>query len=120
MTDTDALPTKETLADFAATTDFDKIIFVIFKDAETVTEDRGTSFNVSPLFGGVFGNVRRKVRHRTALEARVVIMNHDGDTLKVFEESHTDSSGASDLRANRGAFKGLCKQISNRLSGKTK
>lgn len=120
LTYTDVFTTKETLADFATTTDYDKIIFIIFKETATVTEDRGATFNASPLFGGVFGNVRRRVRHRSALEARVVIMNHDGETLKVFEETHTDASKASELRANRGAFKGLCRRISDRLSGKAK
>lgn len=113
LPDTDALPTKETLADFASTTDYDKIIFVIFKDADKTAEDLGYS-------RGLFGSVSHDVRYRTALGARVVIMTRDGQTLKVFEETHTDASGASDLRANRGAFKGLCKRISDRLGGKKK
>ena len=113
LTDTDALPTKENLAEFAATTDFDKIIFIIFKDADKTAEDLGYS-------RGWFGSISHDVRYRTAVGARIVIMTHDGQTLKVFEETHTDASGASDLRANRGAFKGLCKRISERLSGKTK
>ena len=99
LPDTDALPTKETLADFAATTNYDKIIFVIFKDAAK-TEDYYS--------------------YRSVLGARVVIMKHDGDTLKVFEETYTDTSKRSEIRASRGAFKGLCKQISNRLGGKKK
>ena len=116
--DTDPMTKKETLADFATTTNFDKIIFVIFKDIATVTEDNGTTYSESPLFGGIFGTSKRKVRRRTALEARVVVMNHEGETLKVFEEAYTDASLTSELRANRGAFKGLCKNIADRLSGK--
>ena len=113
LTDTDALPTKETLADFAATTNYDKIIFIIFKDANKTEEDLGYS-------RGPFWSISHDVRYRTAVGARVVIMTHEGQTLKVFDETHTDDSKSSDLRASRGAFKGLCKQISDRLGGKKK
>lgn len=99
LTDSDPMTTKETLVDFAATTAYDKVIFVIFKEA-VKTED---SFS-----------------YRTVLGARVVIMTHDGETLKVFEETYTDASKRSELRANLGAFEGLCKRISDRLSGKKK
>ena len=97
--DDDPLTKKETLVDFATTTHYDKIIFIIFKDAVRTVDD---------------------TRYRTVLGSRVVIMNHDGETLKVFEETYTDASGASELRANLGAFKGLCGRIADRLSGKTK
>lgn len=109
--ETDPLTKKETLADFVKTTRFNKIIFVIFKDASIATEDHGASYSGSIFFG----SVQRHVRRRSAIETRVVIMNHEGETLKVFEESYTDASMTSELRANRGAFKGLCKKISERL-----
>lgn len=110
--ETDPLTKKETLADFVKTTRFNKVIFVIFKNVSTIAEDRGVSYSGSVFFG----SVTRDIRHRSAIETRVVIMNHEGETLKVFEESYTDASMASELRANRGAFKGLCKRISERIS----
>ena len=110
--DNDPMTKKETLADFASTTTFDKIIFVIFKDVDKTYLDRGASV--------FFGSVTRRIRYRTDISARIVIMSHDGETLRVFEETNTDDAKGSDLRASRGAFKGLCKQISDRLSGKTK
>jgi len=113
LTDSDVLPTKATLVDFASTTTYDKIIFIIFKDVDKTEEDLGYS-------RGLFGAVSHDIRYRTAIGARIVIMTHDGETMKVFEETHTDASGSSDLRASRGAFKGLCKQISDRRSGKAK
>ena len=110
--ETDPLTKKETLADFVKTTYFDKVIFIIFKDVSSVSEDHGASYSGSWLFG----SVTRIVQRRSAIETRVVIMNHEGETLKVFEESYTDASMTSELRANRGAFKGLCQKISERLS----
>ena len=114
--DSDPMISKEVLADFIGTTDFDNIIFIMFKNAEMTVEDKGIKFNASPLFGGVFGSAKRKIRRRSVIEARIIVMNHQGKTIKIFEESHTDASMASELRANRGAFKGLCKNISNRLN----
>ena len=105
--DSDPMISKETLADFASKASFDKIIFVIFKDVNKTAEDKGAVFS--------FGIIKKKIRYRTAIQSRVVVMNHNGETLKVFEESHTDASLASELRANRGAFKGLCKHIATRL-----
>ena len=106
--DSDPTISKETLAEFAATTYFDKIIFVMFKDAIRTVEDLGVTY--------LWGTVRRNARFRTAIQARVVIMNQSGETLKVFEDSYTDASFASELRANRGAFDGLCKSIAERLN----
>ena len=109
---------KETLADFTGTTNFDNIIFIMFKNAEMTTDDNGVNFNASPLFGGIFASAKRKIRRRSTIEARIIIMNHEGKTIKVFEESHTDASMTSELRANRGAFDGLCKSIARRLNEK--
>ena len=105
---------KETLADFSKTTHFDKLIFIIFKDVGKITEDIGASVTFS-MFGA---HRREKVRRRTHIDARIVITNVDGETLKIFEETYTDASMASELRANRGAFEGLCKNIVKRLSDK--
>lgn len=116
LADTDPLITKEILADFAKTTNFDRIIFLILKDAVVLQEDLGVVYNISPFFGGIWGSAGRKIRIRSNIETRVVVMNHAGEALKVFEESYTDASMASKLRANRGAFKGICKRISKRLS----
>ncbi len=112
----DLLTKKEILADFVKATDFDRVIFLILKDAVVSTEEDGASYNASPLFGGIFGGIKRKARRRSSIETRVVVMNHEGETLKVFEESYTDASMTSELRANRGAFSGLCKNISARLT----
>ncbi|MBR4152895.1 MAG: hypothetical protein IKT98_08040 [Selenomonadaceae bacterium] len=106
--DTDPTISKEILADFAKTTYFDKIIFVMFKDVESTVENMGVTV--------IYGLIRKNVRRRTSLQARVVIMNQAGETLQVFEESYTDASMASELRANRGAFKGLCKSIAERFN----
>ena len=106
--DSDPTISKDTLADFAATTYFDKIIFIMFKDAVKTFEDLGAVYNRFVY--------RRAFRFRTAIQARVVIMNQSGETLKVFEDSYTDASFASELRANRGAFDGLCKNIAVRLN----
>ena len=106
--DTDPTISKETLADFAKTTYFDKIIFIMFKDVDSTVEDMGATI--------IYGTIKKHVRRRTSLQARVVILNQAGETLQVFEESHTDASMASELRANRGAFKGLCKSIAGRLN----
>ena len=116
--DSDPMINKETLADFTGTTNFDNIIFIMFKNAEMTTDDNGVNFNASPLFGGIFASAKRKIRRRSTIEARIIIMNHEGKTIKVFEESHTDASMTSELRANRGAFDGLCKSIARRLNEK--
>ena len=114
--DSDPTISKEILANFAETTYFDKIIFIMFKNAEITVEDEGVNYSASPFFGGILGNAKRKVRRRSVIEARVVVMNRQGETVKIFEESHTDASMASELRANRGAFNGLCKSIASRLN----
>lgn len=106
--DSDPMISKETLADFSKTTYFDKIVFVLFKDAVKTVEDLGVVY--------LWGNARRKARFRTAIQARVVVMNQSGETLKVFEDSYTDASYTSELRANRAAFNGLCESIAERLN----
>lgn len=116
FTVSDPKVSKETLADFSTKTHFDKIIFVIFKNVATTEEVLGTSVIVS-MWGA---NRNEHVRRRASIESRVIIMNSSGETLKVFEEAHTDASKASMLRANRGAFEGLCKNISARLKEKNK
>ena len=115
LTVSDPLVTKATLTDFAATTRFNKIIFIIFKNVTMTKEDLGPTVNVTVFGANRYENIRR----RANIEARVVIMNNSGETLKVFEEAHTDASMASELRANRGAFQGLCKNISARLKKET-
>lgn len=116
FTVSDPKVSKETLADFSKTTYFDKIIFIIFKNVSTIEEDLGAGVSFSIYGANRYENIRR----RASIESRVVIMNNEGETLKVFEEAHTDASKASMLRANRGAFEGLCKNISARLKEKNK
>lgn len=116
--DSDPTISKEILANFAETTYFDNIIFIMFKNAETIIEDEGVNYSASPFFGGILGKAKRKVRRRSVIEARVVVMNRPGETVKIFEESQTDASMASESRANRGAFNGLCKSITRRLNEK--
>lgn len=113
----DPMVSKETLADFSKTTYFDKIIFIVFKNIATTAENLGA--NVTYYGFGVIDK-SEKVRRRANIEARIIIMDNEGQTLKVFEEAHTDASKASMLRANRGAFEGLCKNIVNRLNNKEK
>ena len=113
----DPMVSKETLADFSKTTYFDKIIFIVFKNIATTEENLGTDVTYYG-FGVIDKN--EKIRRRANIEARIVIMDNEGKTLKIFEEAHTDASKASMLRANRGAFEGLCKNIVKRLSDKEK
>lgn len=108
----DPMVSRATLSDFAKTTRFEKIIFVIFKNVQVTAENLGSDVDFS-MFGAI---KRERVRRRTSIEARIIIMNNEGETLKVFEESHTDASMASKLRASRGAFEGLCKNIALRLN----
>lgn len=116
FTVSDPLVTKETLSDFAKTTRFNKIIFIIFKNVTLTTEDLGPTVTVN-IYGA---NRHENIRRRANIESRVVIMNNAGKTLKVFEEAHTDASMTSELRVNRGAFQGLCKSISARLKEEEK
>lgn len=111
----DPMVSKETLADFAKTTYFDKIIFVVFKNIAVSEENLGTDVT---YYGFGVLDKRDKVIRRSNIEARIVIMNNEGETLKIFEEAHTDASKTSMLRANRGAFEGLCKNIAQRLNNK--
>ena len=115
----DPLVTKEILSDFSTKANFDKIIFIIFKDANVTSQDLGTTVMVNPYAPYALNRIEH-VRRRANIEARVVIMNNTGKLLKVFEESQTDSSMASELRANRGAFEGLCKNVSARLKENNK
>lgn len=116
FTDSDPMVSKDTLEDFSKTTHFSKVIFIIIKNATVTEEDLGTNVVVSTYGANRYENIRR----RANIEARVVIMNNEGETLKVFEEAHSDASMESKLRANRGAFEGLCKRISERLNSKSK
>lgn len=116
FTVSDPKVSRETLSDFSKTTRFNKIIFIIFKNSNVQIEDLGSTVNFS-----IFGvNRRDHIRRRANIESRIVIMDNEGKTLKVFEEAYTDASMASELRANRGAFEGLCKNIAGRLKENTK
>lgn len=113
----DPMVKKETLENFSKTTYFDKIIFIVFKNIATTEENLGTDVT---YYGFGFIDKNEKIRRRANIEARIVIMDNEGKTLKIFEEAYTDASKASMLRANRGAFEGLCKNIVKRLSDNEK
>ncbi|MBR4152256.1 MAG: hypothetical protein IKT98_04800 [Selenomonadaceae bacterium] len=99
---------KEILSDFISRTNLDKIVFVVFKEANAEIVDNGGVF--------IFGVYTKSYINSTHLRSRVVIMNHEGETLKLFEEESENISPYNERRANRGAFRILCKNISKTLN----
>jgi len=99
---------KEILADFISRTNLDEIVFVVFKEANAEMVDNGGVF--------IFGVYTKSYIISTRLRSRVVIMNHEGETLKLFEEESGNISPYNERRANRGAFRILCKNIAKSLN----
>ena len=118
--DSDPQITKKILSEFISTTDFEKIIFLIFKDAKATSENLGETaiYRRRSLFGSLLS--RNRIRHRSHIDVRVVVMNKDGETAKIFEEAYSDTSSGSEERANRYAFKKVCKNIHARLNDTAK
>lgn len=98
---------REILADFISRTNLDEIVFVVFKKASADTVDNGGVF--------IFGVYSKSYIISTHIQSRVVIMNHEGETLKLFEEESENISPYNERRANRGAFRILCKNIAKKL-----
>ena len=99
---------KEILLDFISRTNLDKIVFVVFKDSKHELVDLGGVF--------VFWSYIKNYTNRTAIQSRVIIMNRDGEMLKTFEAESKNISPYNERRANRGAFRNLCKNISKGLN----
>ena len=108
LEENDQKTNKEILSDFISKSNLDKIVFVIFKDAKLDVIDQGGVF--------VYGMYIKSHIGRSHIQSRVIVMNHEGETLKIFEEESENISGYNERRANRGAFRILCKNISKRLN----
>ena len=82
-------------------------------DANATTEEIGKTYYGRPsLLGGL---VKNRNRHRSHLDIRVIVMDKDGQTAKIFEEAYSETSSGSEERANRYAFKKICQNIHERL-----
>ena len=101
---------KEILADFISRTNLDKIVFVVFKETKAELVDEGGVF--------ILWSYIKNYTNRSHIKSRVVIMNHEGDALKIFDEESKNDSPHTERRANRGAFRILCKNINKRLNFK--
>lgn len=99
---------KDILADFISRTNLDKILFVVFKESKADLVDEGGVF--------ILWNYFKNYTNRTHIQSRIVMMNHEGETLKIFETESKNDSPYNERRANRGAFRILCKNIDKMLS----
>lgn len=108
LTDNEKKINKEILADFISRTNLDKIVFIVLNETNSELRDSGGVF--------IFGIYAKNYTNFTHIHSRVIIMNHEGKTLKLFEEESENISPYNERRANRGAFRILCKNISKSLN----